>query len=290
MSLLPLISEQTSIIFIVGATASGKSQCALNLAKHYDAIIINADALQIYQDLSIITARPTNQEIAEIPHYLYGFLSINQHYNVAQWCVDVQKIIHNNPNKKVIIVGGTGLYFKTLINGIAPIPDIPQDIRQKVRLMTNQALFDALSTIDVRAIEKLHRNDTNRLSRAYEVILHTGKSIYDFQQQSVSFLPPHRHYQGFFLNPNRSLLYERIHQRFDIMIEMGVLQEVAKIAHYDLKNQAMKAVGVIDIIDYLNEKISLEQAIHNAKQASRHYAKRQLTFFNNQFPHFVTVN
>lgn len=287
--LLPTIPDDVSVVFIVGATASGKSDFALALAEKYNGIIINGDALQIYTDLSIITARPNDETVQKIPHYLYGFLSITDTYNVADWCCAVQNLIQTHKNKKIFIVGGTGLYFKTLISGIAKIPDIPEHIRNTARSLSNQELYDALKTLDPRATEKLHLNDTHRLARAYEVVTHTGQSLYDLQKHTTSFLPTEIKTQGYFLNPPRDILYDRINRRFDTMIQMGVLDEIKNICHHDPKTQAMKAVGVPEILSYLNGTLSLDAATDKAKQASRNYAKRQLTFFNNQFMGFKSV-
>jgi tRNA dimethylallyltransferase len=286
---LPDIPDSVSIVFIIGATASGKSDFALALAEKYNGIIINGDALQIYSELSIITARPNMLDTEKIPHYLYGFLPINRHYNVADWCNDVQDLITKHKDKKIFIVGGTGLYFKSLIQGIAKIPDIPETIRKTARILSNQELYDALATLDPLAITKLHINDTQRLARAYEVSFYTGKSIYEFQQEMTCFLPKDLQTQGYFLNPQRDILYNRINHRFDIMLTMGVLDEIKNIMHHDTNYQAMKAVGIPEIIDFLHGNIPLDEAIDKAKQASRNYAKRQLTFFNNQFKNFIKL-
>ena len=198
-----------------------------------------------------------------------------------------RKIILENEQKcKIFIIGGTGLYIKSFINGIAPIPDIPMDIRQEARSLSNQELYGKLEKYDPLATQKLHINDTQRLARAYEVVRYTGESIYALQQKSVSFLPKNALYQGIFLNPPRERLYQRIDTRFDQMVEKGALAEIKKIMTYDPNLSSMKAVGIPELISYLSGKISLEIAIEKAKQASRQYAKRQMTFFNNQFADF----
>jgi tRNA dimethylallyltransferase len=289
--LIPTIPDDISVVFIVGATASGKSDFALALAEKYNGIIINGDALQIYHELSIITARPTDNDITKIPHYLYGFLSITDTYNVADWCCAVQNLIETHTNKKIFIVGGTGLYFKSFINGIAKIPDIPDNIRKTARSLSNQELYDALVMLDPIAVKKLHINDTQRLARAYEVVVYTGQSLYAFHQnqEMLPFLPQGIKTQGYFLNPPRDILYNRINQRFDMMIHSGVLEEIKAIMHHDTHTQAMKAVGVPEVLAYLNNECSLDEAVAQAKQASRHYAKRQITFFNNQFLDFEKI-
>ncbi len=287
--LIPNIPDDISVVFIVGATASGKSDFALALAEKYNGIIINGDALQIYRELSIITARPSDTAMQTIPHYLYGFLSITNSYNVADWCFAVQNLVKTHTHKKIFIVGGTGLYFKSFINGIAKIPDIPDTIRKTARSLSNQELYDALAMRDPIAVKKLHINDTQRLARAYEVVIHTGQSLYAFHQQMTPFLPQGIKTQGYFLNPPRDILYNRINQRFDMMIETGVIEEIKAIMHHDTNTQAMKAVGVPEVLAYLNNECSLDEAIVTAKQASRHYAKRQITFFNNQFLDFEKI-
>lgn len=286
---LPEIDTDTQIIFIIGATASGKSDFAYSLAQKYQGIIINADALQIYHDLSIVTARPDTNDCL-VPHHLYGFLPVQAQYNVANWCQDVVDLIAKyHQDYTIFIVGGTGMYFNGFIKGIAQIPDIPENIRQQARMMDNQTLYSALAKCDSIAIEKLHINDTQRLARAYEVITYTGKSIYQFQQETQPYLDPQLKYQGFYLNPPRDILYARIDQRFENMIQNGAFDEVKKIMHHDLSYQAMKAVGVPEIIAYLNQETSYDQMLDKAKQASRNYAKRQITFFNNQFTNFQKI-
>jgi len=289
MSFTPYLSEDISVVFLCGATASGKSALAHSLAEKYNGIIINADALQIYQELSIITARPTANEMAHIPHFLYGFLPISQNYNVVQWCQAVHDLLIAHSDRKIFIVGGTGLYIKSLIQGVAKIPEIQQHIRQEARALDNNALYHALLALDPIATEKLHKNDTQRLARAYEVVKQTGQSIYDWQNQSVSYVPNHIKWQGYFLNPSRDILYKRIHQRFDQMMDDGALNEVKNIMHYAPHYQGMKAVGVPELMAYLNNKISRSEAIEKAKQVSRNYAKRQITFFKNQFSNFTEI-
>lgn len=286
--MVPDISINSDIIFIVGPTASGKSDFALSLAEKNHGIIINADALQIYRDFSIITARP-DTSLTSVPHHLYGFLPIDGTYNVADWCRDVCKVISENLIQKIFVVGGTGMYFNALLKGIAQIPDIPNDIRTQARSFSNQEIYDYLQAHDKIAAEKLHINDTQRIARAFEVHKFTGKSIYQFQQETKPFLDSKYSTQGFYLKPERDILYERINQRFAKMIADGAIEEVKKVMHHNKNLQAMKAVGVPELISYLKQEISLESTIDKAKQASRNYAKRQMTFFNNQFPEFQTI-
>jgi tRNA dimethylallyltransferase len=226
-----------------------------------------------------------------VPHYLFGHVDIKKDYNVASWCNEAQQIIVKSKaeGKKIIIVGGTGLYTYSLIHGIATIPEIPIFIRKIARAMTNKELHEELALRDPIAYQKLHLNDTQRLSRAYEVVYATGKSIYEFHQTTESPLPKDINHMGYFLNPSREELYYRIDQRFLKMIEHGAIKEVNKVKHYDRNLQGMKAVGVSELLLYLEGNISLEEAISQAQQATRNYAKRQITWFKNRFKDFTIL-
>jgi tRNA dimethylallyltransferase len=278
--------ETCDVICIAGATASGKSDFALKLAHQMNGVVINADSCQIYQELSILTARPTISDMQNIPHYLYGFLSLCNPYNVQKWCFDAKNAIQDTLalGKRPILVGGTGLYFHGLLNGLAHIPDISDDIRHDVRQMPNDKIYDMLGIYDPISHQKLHLNDTQRLQRALEVVLSTKYPMEYWHKNTQKFLPDTLKIGTFMLMPQRDWLYDRINRRFDMMMRQGALHE----AEYIIKNKldthsnARNIVGLSELIDYLNGHISLNDAVESAKQSSRNYAKRQMTWFRNK--------
>lgn len=281
---------------IAGPTASGKSALALSLAKKAGGVVINADASQVYRDLSVISARPSLAEEAEAPHRLFGYLDGATACSAASWAQDASDEITKALAQGLlpIVVGGTGLYLQTLIDGIAPIPAIDPDIREHVRQLEPAEAFIALSTEDPVASQRLHPTDRTRISRALEVIRSTNKSILQWRQEKTGGIGHKITLVPAILTPKRTLLYERCNQRFDLMMAEGALDEVRALAERGLDPQlpVMRAIGVPPLIDYLAHKTPLDEAIVLAKQATRNYAKRQLTWFNNQppadWPRFVT--
>lgn len=277
------------VIFIGGSTASGKSKLALRLAQQLgNCAIINADSLQLYADLQVLTARPLENEFESVPHYLYGVLSSHDTTDAAWWQQQVLRII--NQQQRAIIVGGTGLYFTSLIRGLSAMPAIPAEIRKHVRAQAQSlSLADFQNwacSIDPLLKERL--NDRQRLTRALEVKLATGDSIVAFQGQAK---PPIDNFRFITLSPPREILYERINQRFLGMMAEGAVAEVEHLQTLNLPSSAplLKAVGVKEITAYLNKEISYEEAIGLAQQASRNYAKRQMTWFRHQVPQDIVV-
>ena len=279
--------EKSICIYIVGGpTASGKSDFAIDIAKRYDGEIINGDSMQLYSHLSILTARPS--EMYDIPHHLYGVLQGNEISSVAWWHQEACRVIEEVAarGKTPIVVGGTGLYLRSLTHGLSPIPEIPEAIRQEARQLAQslspEDFFAHVAQADPKIRGAIHPNDTQRLTRAFEVIQATGTSIRDCQGNAEKRL--NLDYEYLVLLPPRPVLYQRINDRFVQMVEKGALQEVKNILaqKINLDSPILKAVGVSEIDQYLKGSITLEEAVSLGQQASRHYAKRQITWFTRQ--------
>jgi tRNA dimethylallyltransferase len=282
------MNDYQQVLFIGGPTASGKSALALALAQHLGACaIINADSLQLYTDLQILTARPIENEFQGVPHYLYGVLPPDYSTDAAWWQQQVLDIMEqlSVSGQRVLIVGGTGLYFTSLIRGLSAIPQVPSSVREHVRAQEKSLTFADFQswayTVDPLLKERL--SDRQRLSRALEVKLATGESLTTFQGQAK---PPIDNFRFITLCPPREMLYERINQRFLTMMATGAVAEVEQLQTLNLPASAplLKAVGVREITAYLNGEITRDAAIKLAQQASRNYAKRQMTWFRHQVP------
>lgn len=276
---------------IAGPTASGKSDLASKLAAGHDAIIVNADSMQVYSNLQLITARPSLQDEQRIPHRLFGHISPHEDYSVARWLEEAEYEIKQglNAEKQVFVVGGTGLYFSALTKGLSPIPNIDSNIRDKWRQALNNPdvnLFHELERVDPAIAAGLKPNDHQRICRALEVIESTGKSLLMWQQEKTkSPIAEISSAKKLVMMPDRKLLHARINERFDRMVQMGAIEEVDEFLALlvDPKKTAMKAIGVPQIASYLSGEVTLDDAVEQAKAASRQYAKRQFTWFRNQF-------
>jgi tRNA dimethylallyltransferase len=276
-------------VLIAGPTASGKSALALALAERIGGMVINADSMQVYGDLRKITARPTPAEEARVPHRLYGHVDAAVNYSVGRYLADAAGALDEarRSGRPAILVGGTGLYFKALTAGLAAVPPIPADIRAAVRARLAQdgavALHAELQRHDARAAARLNVNDRTRIARALEVVEATGRSILDWQTEGVPALLE-ADAPRVFIAPERATLYARIDARFEAMLVAGALDEVRTLAARGLDPllPAMKAHGVPWLIRHLAGEISLEAAGHHAKLDTRHYAKRQFTWFRHQ--------
>ncbi|HVV78694.1 MAG TPA: tRNA (adenosine(37)-N6)-dimethylallyltransferase MiaA [Pseudolabrys sp.] len=284
-------------VLIAGPTASGKSALALALAERFDGVIINADSMQVYRDLRVITARPTPDEEARAPHLLYGHVDAAVNYSTGQWLRDVDAAVRGvrAQGRLPILIGGTGLYFTALTKGLAAVPPIPaavrDDIRSRLGLYGVAALRAELEDLDPEMAQRLRINDRNRISRALEVIKATGRSLSDWHREG---LPPPFDISDavkIFLKTERTALVERIEKRFGDMLAAGALDEVRALAarRLDPTLPAMKAHGVPWLIRHLNGEISLEDAAAGGVMDTRRYAKRQLTWFRNQLPDWPWV-
>lgn len=280
---------QRTITLIAGPTASGKSDFALKMAQEKNAFIINTDSMQIYDVLNILTARPMRADTAIVPHYLYGYVSPSLNYSVGLWLRDVEKLLTTFTEKSLIFVGGTGLYFRALLEGIIEIPFIPNAVRQKWRFHLDEegseSLYRQLLQVDAVLAERISPQDGQRIIRALEVYDATGKQLSWWQKQKTTPLIDSNCVEKVLLMPPRQLLYERIHKRLEAMIERGVLEEVIAMKKLMLSPllPAMKAIGISEFIAYLDGYRNFENTLEMVKTQTRRYAKRQMTWFRNQF-------
>jgi tRNA dimethylallyltransferase len=282
--------NKPTAILIAGPTASGKSALALALAEKIGGTIVNADSMQVYRDLRVITARPTPTEEARVPHRLYGHVDAGENYSVGCWCRDVGTVLAEieRQGRVAILVGGTGLYFKALTTGLAAVPPIPAEIRGQVRArMASEgaaALHGELASLDPVTAQRLMVNDRSRIARALEVVLATGRSLTDWHREGMPALVDSARAAKIFLTCERKQLVARIETRFAAMLEAGALDEVRALAARKLDPllPAMKAHGVPWLIRHLYGEIALDQAAAGAIMDTRRYAKRQLTWFRNQ--------
>jgi len=282
--------HKPTAILIAGPTASGKSALALALAEKIGGTIVNADSMQVYRDLRVITARPTPAEEARAPHRLYGHVDAGENYSVGRWCRDVGTVLAEieHQGRVAILVGGTGLYFKALTTGLAAVPPIPAEIRGQVRArMASEgaaALHGELAGLDPATAQRLMVNDRSRIARALEVVLATGRSLTDWHREGLPALVDSARAAKIFLTCERKQLVARIEARFAAMLEAGALDEVRALERRQLDPllPAMKAHGVPWLIRHLHGEISLDEAAAGAIMDTRRYAKRQLTWFRNQ--------
>ncbi|MGA3138148.1 MAG: tRNA (adenosine(37)-N6)-dimethylallyltransferase MiaA [Xanthobacteraceae bacterium] len=286
------------VILLAGPTASGKSALALALAEKFGGTIINADSMQVYRDLRLITARPRVEEERRMPHALYGHVDAAENYSVGAWRSEAaaELAMAERESRAAIVVGGTGLYFNALTRGLTAMPPIPKQVRDDVRARLKSdgaaALHDELKRLDPHAAARLNRGDRARISRALEVMVATGRSIRDWHEDAKPDGPDSLRAVRIFLSPERDELARRIGARFDAMIEAGAIEEVRALMARDLDPSlpAMKAHGVPWLIRQLRGEITLEQAVEGAKRDTRQYTKRQVTWFRNQLPEFAWVD
>jgi len=277
-------------LLIAGPTASGKSALALELAERLGGVIINADSMQVYGDLRVITARPTPEEEKRLPHRLYGFVDAAENYSVGRWCRDVATALTEvaGRGRLPILVGGTGLYFKALTTGLAAVPPIPPDLRADVRGRLARegapALHAELVRLDPATAQRVTVNDRSRISRALEVVLATGRPLSDWHVEGLPAIVDPGYTAKVFITCERNELVRRIEMRFATMLKSGALEEVRHLAGraLDPALPAMKAHGVPWLVRHLNGEISLKEAEAGAIMDTRRYAKRQLTWFRNQ--------
>ena len=282
------VSTQDAVIIVAGPTASGKSALALGLAEAYGGTVINADSQQIYRDLRILTARPNASAQTRAPHRLYGFLDAAERGSAARWrdLAEAEIAAAHAAGRMPIVAGGTGLYLRALLGGLAPIPDIPSGIREEAEALYRElggvAFRARLAALDPEAAARLPPGDRTRLVRAYEVVRATGVPIGAWQRRPAP-RPTYR-FATLLLAPPRDALYAACDTRFAAMIEAGGLHEAAALLARGLPPDlpAMKAVGLPELFRHLRGDISLADAIAGAQQATRRYGKRQTTWFRHQ--------
>jgi len=296
------------LIFIVGPTCIGKSTLAIKLAKKFEGEIVNADSMQVYSNLKILTARPTKQDLKFVKHHLYGYIDGSIRYNVASWCKDASEIINNNHNNYTtsIVVGGTGMYVDKILNGLVQIPKIPEKVKKiSESLLLEQGIDKFVNTIkkfDEESLNRISMNDTSRLRRIWEVYQHTNQTLtYWLKSKNNNYLKNNKYIICLF-TPNRKEIYKRVDERFLKMIKDGAINEVKKLNSLNLDRSLpiMRAHGVPEITNYLSNLATLEECINKGQQLTRNYVKRQLTWWRStklqihecfdQFPGEIDIN
>lgn len=278
------------VLCIAGPTASGKSGAALAIAKSVDGEIINADALQVYSDIRILSARPSESEMKTVPHHLYGYVSGDTHYSGGHWVKAVMPVILDvlARGKVPILVGGTGLYFKSLFEGLASVPKIDADLVKSIdkRIESDgiDPVMDEAKTLDPVGVSRLLGQDPQRLTRLLSVVKQTGVPLHIWQSQTRPEIPA-AYALRYVLMPPRENLYDRINARFEAMVEEGGLEEAQRVFNKygpDGAAPMLKAIGLSHLLRHLKGELSYDRMIELAKRDTRRFAKRQMTWFRNQ--------
>ena len=279
------MKQEKKVILLAGPTASGKSKLAIKLARHFTGEIINADSMQIYKEISILTSKPNSQDTKIIKHHLYGFNSVKKKFSTGLWLEMVIKKIEEqwNNGKIPIVVGGTGLYFKALTDGLVKIPDIPNNMRTQIRKLHKKIgqkkFFIQLIKLDPLAKRFVLPSDTQRSMRAYEVKKFTNKSLFEFIKKTKSNFN-NNVFRKLFINIPKELLHKKIEKRVEKMFKEGAVDEVKKFCKMKVNKElsSNKIIGIKEIKDYLRGKITLIKAKELIMQKTRQYAKRQFTW------------
>ena len=276
-------------ILIAGATASGKSALAIKIAKKLGGVIINADAMQVYEGWKILTARPTKQDQRNFSHLLYGHVDNKEAYSVGDWLRQVTPLLDGN--HRPIIVGGTGLYFRALTEGLANIPKIPEEYKKKSsELIQNGKMLDMVADFDEATRSKIDLQNPVRVARAWEVLQATGKSIVSWQADTPPPILNINKCDAILMHSSTHWLNERIKIRFEAMLDNGVLEEITENSQsWDPQLQSSQAIGATQLIEYNLGRISIEKATELAVIASRQYAKRQRTWFRKRMENWRTI-
>ncbi|WP_137130183.1 tRNA (adenosine(37)-N6)-dimethylallyltransferase MiaA [Rhizobium sp. FY34] len=284
------LRDNCEAILITGPTAGGKSALALDLARRHGGVVINADSMQVYDTLRVLTARPSEEEMGGVPHHLYGHVPAGSAYSTGDWLRDVEALLAQlrGEGSLPVFVGGTGLYFKALTGGLSDMPVIADDIRQRLRARLvaegPEVLHAALAAVDRQMAERLNASDGQRIVRALEVFQATGQSIAVFQEKRGPMLIDPDRAEKIVVLPERKRLHARIDQRFGTMLETGAIDEVRALLAKSPAADApvMKAIGVSEIAAMLAGDISRDRVIERGSALTRQYAKRQMTWFRNQ--------
>ena len=288
---------KSKIILIYGPTASGKSNYAIKLSKKIKGEIINADSMQIYKELKILSARPLKKDYQKIKHHLYGFQDVKKNFSTGDWLkLANKKILEIKRQKKIpIVVGGTGLYFKALTDGLVNIPNIPKNFREKIRKLNkklgNKKFFFRLKKLDPLIKNKINPSDSQRAIRAYEVKLYTKRSIYDWFKNTKNNYQNKDFYKIYIDFPREELL-KRIYIRVQKMIKNGLVSEVKRLNKIRLHGDktSKKAIGIKEVNEYLQKKIEIEDVIEKISIKTRQYAKRQRTWANGNMQDWIKMN
>jgi tRNA dimethylallyltransferase len=283
-----MLSPKPPLVVIAGPTASGKSALALGLAQQIGGVIVNADSAQIYQDLRILSAAPSDEELKAAQHRLYGVQDGALPCSAAEWAKLARREVADvhAQGRTPILVGGTGLYLRTLLDGIAPVPAIDPDVRARVRAAAVEENRDRLAALDPEAAARIKPADTARINRALEVILSTGRTLAEWQKQREGGIAGEVALQPLIQLPPRKWLYVRCDERFARMIDQGAVTEVEILLERKLNPNlpVMRAIGVRELSSYLLGQSSLDEAVAAGQRATRQYAKRQYTWFAHQPP------
>ena len=288
---------KSKIILIYGPTASGKSQFAIKLAKKISGQIINADSMQVYKELKILTARPLKKDCSKIKHHLYGFQSVRRKFSTGKWLkLATEKISKIKKNKKIpILVGGTGLYFKALTDGLVKIPNIPNKFRNKIRNLQKQIgqkkFYKKLIKLDPSIKEKINPTDIQRSIRAYEVKVYTKKSLIEWFKNTKSQFTEDDFFKIYIDFPRQELLF-RISSRVDQMLRQGAMKEVKKFLKLKVAPEmtSNKVIGINEFKDFLNKRSDLKEVKEKITIKTRQYAKRQTTWARGQMMDWQKVN
>ena len=288
---------KSKIILIAGTTASGKSNFALKLSKKIKGEIVNADSMQVYKQLQILTARPKKKDQKKIKHHLYGFVDVKKNYSTGEWLkVLLKKIKHIKKNNNIpIIVGGTGLYFKALTDGLVKIPNIPIKVRNKIRLMQRKLgqkkFYNRLLKLDPLIKNVIEKNDVQRSIRAYEVKNYTKVSIINWFKKTKKYISSDQ-FIKIYLDYPRERLIKRINSRVEDMFINGAVEEVRRFNKLKVKreNSSNKVIGIKEITNFLNKQCTLEQAKELIAIKTRQYAKRQATWARGQMHSWQKIN
>lgn len=288
---------RVSAILIAGPTASGKSALALEVARATGGAVVNADSMQVYRDLRILSARPTPPDEAAAEHLLYGHVDAAVNYSVGLWLADFAEVLARLRSEKrlAVVVGGTGMYFKAVTQGLSDIPRVPEEVRAQVRAAAEgvepAALHARLAAVDPETAGKLRPTDPQRIVRALEVFEATGKPLASFQGARAAPLLAAREWKGFFLAPERDVVRAAIDGRFERMMAEGALAEVEALRarRLDPALPVMRAHGVPGLIAHLDGKAALAEAVAKGQADTRAYAKRQFTFARHQLRDFAWV-
>ncbi|GGB66798.1 MULTISPECIES: tRNA (adenosine(37)-N6)-dimethylallyltransferase MiaA [Henriciella] len=284
-------------ILIHGPTASGKTELSIEIARKLNGEIVNADSMQVYRELKVISARPDEEEMADVPHHLFGHVPASERFSTGQWLEQVRPVIEDiqKRGKTAVVVGGTGLYLLALTEGLSEIPPVPEDVRHEVMDILKadgvRGLKVRLQVVDPDAARRIEDNDRQRLMRAYEVWLATGKSLTSFQSNRSNPVLNPDEWLGVALTPPRAKLYARIDKRFEGMLMEGAMEEARELVRLNVDPDlpAMKAHGMPWLSAFIRGEINSTMAAENAKRDTRRYAKRQFTWIGRQFPFWPRI-
>ncbi len=285
MTMLPQIDADTPVL-IAGPTASGKSALALDIAERFGGVVVNADAIQVFANWRVLTARPLDEDLARAPHALYGHVPYDAEYSVGHWLRELEPFLRGGP--RPIITGGTGLYFTALTEGLADIPATPPELRDHANALVASDGFETLlNQLDDETRARIDTLNPMRVQRAWEVLQATGRGLAEWQDNTPPPLLPLDRSIPILFDVDKDWLNPRIAHRFNAMIKQGALQEAeANLANWDPSQLSSKAIGAPELIAHLRGDLSLEEACERATIATRQFAKRQRTWFRSKMRHW----